>query len=236
MSFELKKQEILDKINIVDIISEYVGLKQKGDKFWGLCPFHNEKTPSFTVTEEKNMFYCFGCHKGGSVFDFLMELENISFYEAYKDLAQKAGVELEEHSDNKEDKQKTALIELYNRISGSFNFILMNIDSGQNAREYLKNRKITDDVVKLFNLGYAPEDRYWLYNFLRSKNYSHEFLSQSGIFSKNNPKMTLFSNRLIFPIINNHMDTIAFSGRKLLEKDWGGKYINSPETSIYRKG
>ncbi len=237
MSFELKKQEILDKISIVDVVSEYVGLKQKGDKFWGLCPFHNEKTPSFTVTAEKNMFYCFGCHKGGSVFDFLMELENISFYEAFKELALKAGVEVEENrSATGEDKLKSALLELYNKVAGSFNFILMNKESGSEALKYLRNRGIDDKTIKLFNLGYAPADRFWLYNFLRSKNYSDEFLSKSGIFSKNNSNITLFSNRLIFPIINTHLDTIAFSGRKLQESDWGGKYINSPETLIYQKG
>ncbi|MCK5673815.1 MAG: DNA primase, partial [Spirochaetales bacterium] len=102
MSFDLKKQEILDKISIVEIISEYISLKQKGDKHWGLCPFHNEKTPSFSVTEEKNMFYCFGCHKGGNVFDFLIDIENISFFEAFKELASKAGVEIDSQKESPE--------------------------------------------------------------------------------------------------------------------------------------
>ncbi|MEA1911805.1 MAG: CHC2 zinc finger domain-containing protein, partial [Spirochaetota bacterium] len=121
MSFDLKKQEIMEKLSIVDTISEYVILKQKGDKHWGLCPFHNEKTPSFTVTEDKNMFYCFGCHKGGNIFDFLMEVENLSFFEAFKQLAQKAGVEIDSKKESPEDKQKSALLDLYNKISGSFN-------------------------------------------------------------------------------------------------------------------
>jgi len=236
MSFELKKQEILDKISIVEVISEYLSLKQKGDKYWGLCPFHNEKTPSFSVTEDKNMFYCFGCHKGGNTFDFLIEIENISFFEAYKELAEKAGVDVSNQKERPEDKQKIALIELYNKIAGSFNFILQNKQSANNSREYLNSRGISLDTINTFKLGYAPPERFWLYNFLKSKKYSEDFLDKSGIFSNKNKRISLFSNRLIFPIINAQQDTIAFSGRKLKESDWGGKYINSPETHIYIKG
>ena len=140
MSFDLKKQEILDKISIVDLISEYVSLKQKGDKYWGLCPFHNEKTPSFSVTEDKNMFYCFGCHKGGNAFDFLIEMENLSFFEAFKRLGETAGVEVESKKESPEDKQKVALFELYNKIAGSFNYILQNKDSAKLVIQYLINR------------------------------------------------------------------------------------------------
>ncbi len=236
MSFDLKKQEILDKISIVEIISEYISLKQKGDKHWGLCPFHNEKTPSFSVTEEKNMFYCFGCHKGGNVFDFLIDIENISFFEAFKELASKAGVEIDSQKESPEDKQKVALLELYNKIAGSFNYILQNKSSSKTAGDYLHERGISSNTVNNFKLGYAPAERFWLYDFLKSKNYSDIFLLKSGIFSNKNQKITLFSNRLMFPIINIQQDTIAFSGRKLKESDWGGKYINSPETNIYKKG
>ena len=236
MSFDLKKQEILEKISIVDLISEYVPLKQKGDKYWGLCPFHNEKTPSFSVTDEKNMFYCFGCHKGGNAFDFLIEMENLSFFEAFKQLGEQAGVEVESKNESPEDKQKAALFDLYNKISGSFYYILQNKDSADFVRKYLNNRKIDSETIKTFKLGYAPSERFWLYNFLISKNYSPGFLEKSGIFSKKNSKISLFTNRLVFPIINSHQKTIAFSARKLKESDWGGKYINSPETIIYRKG
>ena len=236
MSFDLKKQEILDKISIVEVISEYISLKQKGDKYWGLCPFHNEKTPSFSVTEDKNMFYCFGCHKGGNAFDFLIEVENLSFFEAFKNLAEKAGVEVDSKKESPEDKQKIALLELYNKITGSFNFILQNKKSSEYARKYLIDRGISSETIDVFKLGYAPDERFWLYNFLKSKNYSEEFLIKSGIFSNKNRKISLFSNRLIFPILNIQQDTIAFSGRKLKENDWGGKYINSPETNIYKKG
>ena len=236
MSFDFKKQEILDKISIVELISEYVDLKQKGDKYWGLCPFHNEKTPSFSVTEEKNMFYCFGCHKGGNAFDFLIEMENLSFFESFKRLGEKAGVEVLSKKESPEDKIKVALFELNNRISGSFNYILHNKTSSNFVRKYLLKRKIDSETINKFKLGYAPAERFWLYNFLKSKNYSDSFLEKSGIFSKKNKRISLFTNRLVFPIINIQQDTIAFSARKLKESDWGGKYINSPETSIYRKG
>lgn len=236
MSFDLKKQEILDKTSIVDLISEYLSLKQKGDKHWGLCPFHNEKTPSFSVTEDKNMFYCFGCHKGGNAFDFLIDIENISFFDAFKQLAEKTGVKIDSNKESPEDKRKVALLDLYNKIAGSFNFILKNKESSEYARKYLLDRGISQNTIKIFQLGYAPPERFWLYEFLRSKNYSDDFLNNSGIFSTKNKKISLFSNRLIFPIINVHQDTVAFSGRKLKESDWGGKYINSPETNIYKKG
>ncbi len=236
MSFDFKKQEILDKISIVELISEYVPLKQKGDKYWGLCPFHNEKTPSFSVTEEKNMFYCFGCHKGGNSFDFLIEMENLSFFEAFKRLGEKAGVEVISRTESPEDKLKVALFELNNRITGSFNYILQNKTTSNFVRKYLLKRKIDSETVNKFKLGYAPAERFWLYNFLKSKNYSDSFLEKSGIFSKKNNKISLFTNRIVFPIINVQQDTIAFSARKLKESDWGGKYINSPETSVYKKG
>ena len=236
MSFDLKKQEILDKTSIVEVVSEYLSLKQKGDRHWGLCPFHNEKTPSFSVTEDKNMFYCFGCHKGGNVFDFLIEIENLSFFEAFKQLAEKAGVEVDTHKESPEDKNKTALLGLYNKIAGSFNYILLNKDSGEYARKYLIKRGISEETINAFKLGYAPSERFWLYDFLKNKHYSDDFLAKSGIFSKKNNRISLFSNRIMFPIINIQQDTIAFSGRKLKESDWGGKYINSPETNIYRKG
>jgi DNA primase len=236
MSYDQKKQEILDKTSIVKTVSEYLSLKQKGDKYWGLCPFHNEKTPSFSVTEDKNMFYCFGCHKGGNAFDFLIEMENISFYESFKILAEKAGIEVDVHKETPEDKQKAALLELYNKIAGSFSFILQNKSSAEYSRKYLQDRGISIETINMFKLGYAPSERFWLYNFLKSKNYSEKFLEYSGIFSKKNKKISLFSNRLVFPIINVQQDTIAFSARKLKENDWGGKYINSPETIIYKKG
>ena len=161
MTFDLKKQEIMEKISIVDTISEYVSLKQKGDKHWGLCPFHNEKTPSFTVTEDKNMFYCFGCHKGGNIFDFLIEVEGLSFFEAFKQLAEKAGVEIDSNKESPEDKQKSALLDLYNKICGSFNFILLNKTSSAYTRQYLQDRGISSDTINIFKLGYAPAERFW---------------------------------------------------------------------------
>ncbi len=230
-------QEISDKASIVDIVSEYTPLKQKGDKFWGCCPFHNEKTPSFTVTEDKNMFYCFGCQKGGSLFNFIMEIEHMSFVDSVMHLGQKAGVriDMENSGENIEQASKRdALLKLYEKCCGSFSYILSSVESSIHAKEYLLGRGFNEEIIEKFRIGYAPKGGQWLYNFLRSKNFSDDFLLTSGFFSKKNSKVSIFFDRVMFPVINHHNQVIAFSGRAL--SDYGPKYINSPETLIYHKG
>ena len=229
------REEINDKLNIVDVVSKYLTLKRTGSRYTGLCPFHNEKTPSFTVTPEKNLFYCYGCHKGGTIFDFIMEIENMDFYDSMKFLAEKAGVELDDkYSGNSPDKKKKdALKELYKRVSGSFRYILKNSTDAAVARIYLQKRGVSEDIIEDFGLGWAPDDRGWLLKFLRSKGYSTEFLGESGLFSQRGVSYPLFSGRIMFPLTNYNGEVIAFSGRTL--KDFGPKYINSPETLLFQK-
>ncbi len=230
-------QEISDKASIVDVVSEYTSLTHKGDKHWGCCPFHNEKTASFTVTEDKNMFYCFGCQKGGSIFTFIMEIEHMSFVDAVVHLGQKSGVRIE-MSDSKESTEQTtlrdSLIQIYEKVCGSFSYILSSKDESKHALEYLNGRGFNNDMIKMFRIGYAPKGSGWLFNFLKNKNYSDNFLFSTGFFSKKNQRVSIFYDRVMFPVINHHNQVVAFSGRSL--SDYGPKYINSPETIIYHKG
>lgn len=230
-------EEISDRASIVDIVSEYTELKRKGDKFWGCCPFHNEKTPSFSVTEEKNMFYCFGCQKGGSIFNFVMDIEHMNFVDSVMHLAKKTGITIELQSNN-EDKelstQRDSLMQLYEKCCGSFSYILNKLPANKNIQEYIYDRGINQEIVERFRIGYAPKGMNWLFNFLLGKNYSHNFLKTSGFFSKRNDKVSIFFDRVMFPVINHNDQVVAFSGRAL--SDNGPKYINSPETLIYHKG
>jgi DNA primase len=225
--------EISDRLNMVEIVGSYVRLERRGNRYWGLCPFHSEKTPSFTLLPDLKGFHCFGCGKGGSMFSFIQEIENMPFPEAVEMLADKAGIEIPRQVESGDDKRRAALKELYNRVAGSFHYILKNNDSANSARGYLEKRGITPETQDVFTLGYAPAEREWLFRFLRSKNYSEDFLAQSGLFSRNYKKTSLFWKRIIFPIKNARGDVVAFGGR-LLEGD-GPKYINSPETELFQK-
>ena len=228
-------QKILDNVSIVDIVSNYLTLESRGGRHWGCCPFHNEKTPSFSVSEEKKLFYCFGCHKGGSLFNFIMEIEGLPFTEAVKFIAEKAGISIDinQHENDREYKQKQALKELYSRVSKSFVYILWNTDEGKQALSYLRNRRITDDTIKEFQIGFAPADRKWLFNFLKGKGYSEGFLDTTGLFSKRTKGFPLFSDRIMIPIQSLQGDIVAFGGRIMSGN--GPKYINSPETVLYSK-
>lgn len=226
--------QINETIDIVSVVGEYVNLKKNGKNFIGLCPFHTEKTPSFNVTPEKNSYYCFGCQNGGSVFTFLMNMEGLSFPEAVKRLADKTGITIPESPGSKNYRNTKPLEELYDRLTKSFNYILLNDPRGQAARRYLESRKITGDIVDTFTLGYHPQQRDWLYKFLKNKNYSDDFLGKTGLFSAKKKDWSIFTDRLIFPIRNRMGKTIAFGGRRL--SDFGPKYINSPETEIFKKG
>ncbi len=225
--------EITERLSLVDIVGSYVRLERRGNRYWGLCPFHSEKTPSFTLLPDQKGYHCFGCQKGGSVFSFVQEIENLSFPEAVELLAEKAGVEIPRTADTGEDRVRAAMTELYNRVAGSFHYILLNNDNAATALEYLERRGIDSEAIKDFQLGFAPADRYWLHGFLLSKNYSKEFLAESGLFSKRYPNVTLFSNRIMFPIKNLRGAAVAFGGR-ILSGD-GPKYINSPDTRIFSK-
>ncbi|RPJ07052.1 MAG: DNA primase, partial [Spirochaetaceae bacterium] len=223
--------EITEKLDIVDIVADYVPLTRKGNRYWGLCPFHTEKTPSFSVTPEKNIYYCFGCHKGGGALSFIMEMEKLPFVEAIKLAAKRAGVEIQLEEEREGSLKRDAYCELYKRVAGSMNHILLHSDQASQARKYLQSRKLSEEIIGMFDLGYAPAEREWLFNFLEKKNYSPDFLSKTGLFSKG--KGSYFSNRIMFPISTAQDEVIAFGGRALVEG--GPKYLNSPETAFFRK-
>ncbi|MCF7943989.1 MAG: DNA primase [Spirochaetia bacterium] len=229
-------EEIKNKLSMYDVVSEYVSLQKKGSRLWGLCPFHNEKTPSFTVDEEKGLYYCYGCHKGGSIFNFIMEMESLGFVESVKLLAQKADLEisLQGEEDDNRNKEIDALYELYKRLHESFHYILKENDAASDVRAYLAERKISENEISNFKLGFVPDDKKWLYRFLKKKNYSESFMEKTGLFSKKYPAYSLFTGRLIIPIIDNRNRVVAFGGRALKDDSFA-KYINSPETPIFKK-
>jgi len=223
--------QITDRLDMQAVVSEYVHLEKKGGRLWGLCPFHTEKTPSFTITPDKSVFYCFGCHKGGSLFTFIMEVEKLSFMEAVRLLAEAAGVEIQ--PEEGDSKQRDAYLELYRRVAGTFHHLLLNHPEGSRARSYLKGRAVAEDTWKIFQLGYAPANRLWLYKFLIEKKFSREFLLRSGLFTGQEPA-ALFRGRIIFPILNHRNEITAFGARSL-GADVQPKYLNSPETQVFRK-
>jgi len=242
-------QELTDRMDAVAVVSDYVRLEKRGGRFWGCCPFHQEKTGSFTVNPDLKTYYCFGCHKGGTVINFVMEMDKLSFPETLEHLAKKFGVELAyENSgaknfsadDEEKKKIKEGLLELYQRLSGTFHHFLLKKREAEAAKQYIISRGIIDEMIERFSLGYAPEGRYWLHNFLSHKGYSPEFLASSGLFSPKDKRVSFFSGRLMFPIRDRHGRTVAFGGRALpgqAREGWEPpKYINSPELPIYKKG
>ena len=232
-------EEVNSRTDIVSLIGEYTRLEKRGTEYWGCCPFHNEKTPSFHVVPDRKMYHCFGCHAGGSVINFYMEVEKTSFYEAVVALAKKSGVELVfegnvDYVEKPEENQKELYKELYTRVAGSFSYILTQTPQGKKAKDYLDSRGVSDEIAEMFGLGYSPDDGLWLRKFLESKNYSKEFLDNSGLFSKKNSNYSFFRNRLMFPIWDRNGKVVAFSAR-LLDGE-GPKYINSSDLVTYKKG
>lgn len=229
--------EIDKRGDIVALVSEYTKLEQRGANWWGCCPFHNEKTPSFNIMSEKNMYHCFGCGAGGGIIKFYMEMEKLSFVEAVLALAKKNNIEViyEGNADfiPQKDSTSDAYKELYMRVSGSFHYFLTQREEGSFAKNYLLQRGFTEQSIKNFQLGYAPRNRKWIKTFLQQKHYSDAFINDSGLVSTKYPDYSFFSNRLMFPIHNKNGDVVAFSAR-LLEGE-GPKYINSRESSIYKK-
>lgn len=230
-------EEISSRADIVSVVGEYVQLTRRGNRYWGLCPFHTEKSPSFTVSPERDGYYCFGCQKGGSVFTFVMEMEKLTFPEAVELLGKKTGVQVDlgnTPADDEASRKRDALLELYRRVSGSFRYLLRENKQGASALEYLSSRGLTADTIDKFGLGYAPADSMWLHRFLLGKGYSKEFLPETGLFTRARPDRSLFSNRITFPIRSRSGDVIAFGGRTLV--DGGPKYLNSPDSAIFHKG
>lgn len=231
-------EEVRSRNDIVDLISTYVPLKKKGSSYFGLCPFHNEKSPSFSVSRDKQMYYCFGCGAGGNVFTFLMEYENFSFPEALKYLAERAGMELPEEELNEEAKramdEKARLREM-NKLSANYFYYLLHSKRGQKGLAYLKDRGITDATIKHFGLGYSDIYNDDLYRFLKSKGYSDEDLKDSALVTIDERRggSDKFWNRVMFPIMDVNNRVIGFGGRVM--GDGSPKYLNSKETKLFDK-
>lgn len=231
-------EEVRSRNDIVDVISTYVKLQKKGSSYFGLCPFHNERSPSFSVSRQKQMYYCFGCGAGGNVFTFLMEYENFSFVEALKYLADRAGVELPEREYSEEERKradlKAVLLEIQ-KMAAQYYYVLLKSPQGNTALSYLKNRQLTDDTIKVFGLGYSNKYSNSLYRFLKGKGYSDDLLAKSGLITMDEKKgpYDKFWNRVMFPIMDVNNRVIGFGGRVM--GDGKPKYLNSPETMIFDK-
>lgn len=234
------KDEIKNKIDIVDYIGQTVSLKSAGRNFKGLCPFHKEKSPSFMVSPERQMYKCFGCGKSGDIFTFYMEQEGVGFSEAIKDLAAYVGVELTNFAPTDDYNQKQSLLEINQLAAKFYHFLLTKHKIGAKALDYVKNeRQVSDSLISDFQIGYAPDSWSSLSDFLlKKKKISPESAEATGLIIKGDRGYyDRFRGRLIFPLFDHRHNLVGFSGRILPWTDDGkmGKYINSPETSLYHK-
>lgn len=229
--------EVKSRLNIVDIIGARTTLKKAGRHFKALCPFHNEKTPSFIVSPERQSWHCFGCGKGGSVIDFVMEYEHVDFLEALETLAEKAGVKLERRSsDTPEAKLKTRLYEVNHLASEFYHYLLTKHTLGEKARDYLKDRGISDKSIKTFSLGYSANSWDGLLKFLLKKGYEKKLLEQAGlIISSARGGYDRFRGRIMFTLKDHRKNVVGFSGRLLDPLAKEAKYINTSETPVYNK-
>lgn len=228
------------RLNVADVVKDYVKLKKSGRNWVGLCPFHMEKTPSFFVNEDKGIYHCFGCNETGNMFGFIMKIENTTFPESIKILAKKANVNIEykQGSDNKENKEKEAIYKVNEKASFIYNYYLKNKPEAEIARKYLKKRNIKPEMIDLFKLGYSPDDYYRIYNELKKENFSDSLMLKAGLIIKSKKKEDYFDrfrNRLMFPIVNVLDNVIGFGGRIMGDNTNIAKYMNTPETEIYSK-
>ncbi|MCR5824847.1 MAG: DNA primase [Lachnospiraceae bacterium] len=230
--------EVISRNDIADVVGMYVHLTKKGANYWGLCPFHGEKTASFSVNTNKQMFYCFGCHKGGSVITFLMEYENIPFQEAVKELAERGGVQLPEVRETEEDVRNRNFIQRLfdvNKLAAEYFFKAAKTERGKLAINYFKKRGLSDETILHWGLGYSQPFSDDLYKFLKSKGYNDDFLKDTGLVTISERGATdKFWNRAMFPIMDERDRVIAFGGRVMGEGE--PKYLNSPETKVFDKG
>ncbi|MDF2612598.1 MAG: primase [Clostridia bacterium] len=232
-------ETIRERSDIVSLISEYTALTKKGHSYTGLCPFHNEKTPSFSVSEDKQLYYCFGCGAGGNTITFLMQKENMTFQEAIKYLAERENIELEENYLSQEDieknQKKQVLLEITKEAAKFFYFTLRD-DKFKDVLSYLVDRGISLDKMKQFGIGYSPTDYNALYKYLKEKGYADHMLMESGLFVTSQKKGFVydrFASRVIFPIFDVNKKIIAFGGRVI--DGSMPKYLNSPENILFNK-
>ncbi|EHL11804.1 DNA primase [Oribacterium parvum ACB1] len=228
-------EEVRQKTDIVDLVGQYVHLKKKGSSYFGLCPFHGEKTASFSVSPGKQIFYCFGCGKAGDSIRFLMEYENLSFVEALEELAERANITLpkEEKRDKGEEDLRYKILEI-NKQAALFYVKQLRSEKGKQGLAYCAKRKLSGESITHFGLGYAGKERDSLYQYCKSLGFKDQVLQESGLFSfKENGVYDKFFNRLIFPIMDLHNRVIGFGGRVM--GDGEPKYLNSPETKLFEK-
>ena len=230
-------EEVRSRNDIVEVIGGYVRLKRAGSNYTGLCPFHTEKTPSFSVSRPKQMFYCFGCHEGGNVFTFMMKYNNMSFVEAVEALADRAGITLpktEYSGEAKEQADRRESLFGINKKTASYYYYILRSDAGRRGLDYLRERGLSDETIKKFGLGYTGRSG-GLYAYLKSKGYTDELLRDSGLFTFDEKRgaSDKFWNRVMFPIMDLRGRVIGFGGRVM--GDAKPKYLNSPETPLFNK-
>lgn len=240
--------DIRQKTNITDVVSQYVQLKKQGKNLFGFCPFHEERTPSFSVTEEKQIYHCFSCGRGGNVYSFLMEVDGLSFPEAVIKTAELANIPIDNELLPQQngfqaagDSKKDQLIQIHEDSVELYHHILVNTTAGEDALKYLLDRGLTMETIETFKIGFSPKERTVLLQYLQGKKYTEEQLEESGLFitRENGDKMDRFSNRILFPVENQQGKVVALSGRlfKATENPHFNepKYLNSPETYLFNK-
>ncbi|MCG2295263.1 DNA primase [Staphylococcus epidermidis] len=233
--------EIKNKTDILDLVSEYVKLEKRGRNYIGLCPFHDEKTPSFTVSEDKQICHCFGCKKGGNVFQFTQEIKDVSFVEAVKDLGERVNIQVDigqnqTNSSTKIASDELKMIEMHELIKDYYHYALMKTVEGEEALNYLHERGFTDDLIKEREIGYAPDNSHFCHDFLEKKGNDIELAFEAGLLSRNEENFTYFDrfrNRIMFPLKNGQGRIVGYSGRTYTNQE--PKYLNSPETPIFQK-
>ncbi|WP_180541805.1 DNA primase [Staphylococcus haemolyticus] len=232
--------EIKDKTDILDLVSEYVKLEKRGRNYIGLCPFHDEKTPSFTVSEDKQICHCFGCKKGGNVFQFTQEIKDLSFVEAVKDLGERINISVDIGNSSDYTSQIASndltMIEMHELMLEYYQYALLKTVEGEEALNYLKKRGFTEELIKSRGIGYAPNHTHFCHDFLQQKGYDIELAYEAGLLSRNEENFSYFDrfrDRIMFPLNNAQSRIVGYSGRTYNNQE--PKYLNSPETPIFQK-
>ncbi|RIN77107.1 DNA primase [Staphylococcus simulans] len=231
--------EIKDKTDILDLVSEYVKLEKRGRNYIGLCPFHDEKTPSFTVSEDKQICHCFGCKKGGNVFQFTQEIEGISFVDAVKALGERVNIKVDVGQNNEQNQiasDDLMMIKMHELMQEYYHYVLMKTVEGEEPLKYLKSRGFTEELLKERKIGFAPDNSHFCHDFLQRKGYDIELAYEAGLLSRNEENFSYydrFRDRIMFPLHNAQGRTVGYSGRTY--KNQEPKYLNSPETPIFQK-
>lgn len=229
--------EVRSNVNIVDVISQYVSLEKKGKDYIGLCPFHQEKTPSFTVNADKQFFKCFGCGKGGNVFKFLMYKDDLTFPESVERVAEFAHIAMPNGYGHNSGTKLNPLMQMHQDAVDFYHHVLLTTKAGERGMQYAQKRELDQEILDHFKIGYAPKADNVLITYLRSKGYQDDDLAQSGLFvqARDGQLYDRFRDRLMFPLDNENGRTIGFSGRRISDDKTEAKYMNSPETGIFTK-